>query len=74
MMDNMLWFLLQDASAHMNLGAMLHLEGKLGEAESHYLIALGLNPADQSTKVNLGRLHNLMKRKGLPIRRSLGSN
>ena len=72
----------------MNLGAMLHLAGKLKEAEEEYINALSLStPADQykretsnishneqlaslnSIKVNLIRLHNIMRRKGMPIRK-----
>ena len=51
----------------MNLGAMLHLVGKLREAESHYLTAWKLNPGDPSTKTNLERLHNIMRAKRIPF-------
>ena len=49
----------------MNLGAMLHLVGKLPEAEDHYLKAWNLNPGDQATRTNIQRLHNIMRKKGL---------
>ena len=57
----------RDHSSHMNLGAMLHLVGKLAEAEEHYLLALSLRPHDQTTTINLQRLHRIMATKGLPI-------
>jgi len=52
----------------MNLGAMLHLAGKLSEAESEYLISWKLRPGDPSTKTNIQRLHNVMIKKGLKIK------
>ncbi len=58
----------QDASSHMNLGAMLHLVGKLTEAEDHYLTALRLEPGNQATATNIQRLHNIMRSKGLKTR------
>ena len=51
----------------MNLGAMLHLVGKLAEAEDHYLSALRLRPHDQATTINIQRLHRVMAAKGMPI-------
>ncbi len=51
----------------MNLGAMLHLVGKLAQAQEHYLTALRLRPHDQATKINLQRLHRVMSSKGMPI-------
>ncbi|QQP36015.1 Transmembrane and TPR repeatcontaining protein 2like, partial [Caligus rogercresseyi] len=54
-----------DASAHMNLGAMLHFLEKYQEAESSYLRALMLDPSNPSTRINLQRLHNIMKKRGL---------
>ena len=63
-----LLFDLQDPSAHMNLGAMLHLVGKLTEAEERYLSAWKLHPGDAATRTNLERLHNIMRKKGLKIR------
>ena len=60
--------LLQDPSAHMNLGAMLHLVGKYAEAEERYLVAWGLNPGDSATKTNIQRLHNIMRKKGMKIK------
>ena len=52
----------------MNLGAMLHLVGKLSEAEDHYLRALRLRPHDQATTINIQRLHRVMVSRGLPIK------
>ena len=62
---------LQDPSSHMNLGAMLHLVGKLSEAENHYLRALSLRPHDQATAINIQRLHRVMVSRGLPIKHEL---
>ena len=61
------FYIMQDPSAHMNLGAMLHLVGKLKEAENHYLTAWSLNPGDPSTRTNLERLHNIMRAKRIPF-------
>lgn len=44
----------------MNLGAILHLNGKLEEAERSYKEALRLKPDDSMTKDNLAKLQNLM--------------
>lgn len=44
----------------MNLGAMLHVNGKLLEAESSYLAALRLKPEDPITQNNLQKLRNLL--------------
>ena len=55
----------QDPSGHSNLGAMLHLVGKLREAEASYLRALELAPEDANTRVNLKRLRNVMRAKGV---------
>ena len=46
--------------ALMNLGAMLHLNGKLLEAKETYLKALRLRPNDVTIEGNLRKLHNLM--------------
>ena len=59
--------LFQDASAHMNLGAMLHLVGKLREAETHYIKAWDLNRGDANTLTNIRRLHNIMRGKGIKV-------
>uniref|UniRef100_A0A3Q2WSV9 Uncharacterized protein n=1 Tax=Haplochromis burtoni TaxID=8153 RepID=A0A3Q2WSV9_HAPBU len=40
----------------MNLGAILHLNGKLQEAEANYLRALQLKPDDAITQSNLRKL------------------
>ncbi len=57
-----LW--LQEATAHMNLGAMLHFNGKLEEAEQSYLMALKLKPDDAITRTNLNKLRNLIHKNG----------
>lgn len=44
----------------MNLGAMLHINGKYPQAEQAYLKALELKPNDKVTTENLQRLRNLM--------------
>lgn len=55
----------QYPAALMNLGAILHLNGKLQEAESNYLRALQLKPDDTITQSNLRKLWNIMERQGL---------
>ena len=52
----------------MNLGAMLHLNGKLIEAEQSYLESLRLRPNDPTTLTNLSRLHQLFDKYGLKRR------
>lgn len=52
----------------MNLGAMLHVNGKLLEAELSYLEALKLKPDDPITQNNLQKLRNLL------VQRKLRSN
>lgn len=52
-----------EVTSHMNLGAMLHLNGKLREAESEYLQALRLRPNDTVTQNNLAKLRLLMQRR-----------
>lgn len=54
----------------MNLGAILHLNGKLSEAEANYLRALQLKPDDAITQSNLRKLWNIMERQG--VRTKLG--
>jgi Flp pilus assembly protein TadD len=49
----------------MNLGAMLHVNGKLMEAEQSYLEALKLKPEDQITRTNLQKLRHLLMKKGI---------
>lgn len=44
----------------MNLGAMLHFNGKLNDAERSYQTALQLKPDDTITQANLKKLRNLM--------------
>lgn len=55
----------QYPAALMNLGAILHLNGKLPEAEANYLRALQLKPDDAITQSNLRKLRNIMKRQAL---------
>ena len=53
----------------MNLGAMLHVNGKLEEAELSYLEALKLKPDDAITRANLQKLRHLLAKKGSSNRR-----
>jgi len=46
----------------MNLGAILHYNGKLQDAERSYLAALALKPDDSVTQNNLQKLRNLMQK------------
>lgn len=55
-------YILQSATAHMNLGAMYHINNKLKEAEASYLRALELKPDDVTTQQNLVKLRNLMSK------------
>ncbi|XP_048355923.1 protein O-mannosyl-transferase TMTC2 [Sphaerodactylus townsendi] len=52
-------------AALMNLGAILHLNGKLIEAEANYLHALQFKPDDVITQSNLRKLWNIMEKQGL---------
>lgn len=52
-------------ASHRNLGAILHLNGKLEEARKHYDEALALAPGDPQTTTNLQRLSALLHKKGL---------
>ncbi|KAF7225268.1 transcript variant X1, partial [Nothobranchius furzeri] len=52
-------------AALMNLGAILHLNGKLQKAEANYLRALQLKPDDTITQSNLRKLWNIMEKQGL---------
>ncbi|KAJ6651378.1 hypothetical protein lerEdw1_020951, partial [Lerista edwardsae] len=52
-------------AALMNLGAILHLNGKLLEAEANYLHALRFKPDDVITQSNLRKLWNIMEKQGL---------
>ncbi|RVE72270.1 hypothetical protein OJAV_G00060180 [Oryzias javanicus] len=52
-------------AALMNLGAILHLNGKLQDAEANYLRALQLKPDDTITQSNLRKLRNIMVKQGL---------
>lgn len=54
---------MQEAAAHMNLGAIYHLNGKLLKAEESYLEALRLKPNDSVTLSNLKKLRNLIAAK-----------
>ena len=70
----------------MNLGAMLHLLGKLKDAEDEYLTAWSLSTtqykqsknkieqnelqaSQNSIKINLKRLHNIMTSKGISTKK-----
>lgn len=53
----------QNPAAHMNLGAILHVQGKLDEAEKSYGRALELRPGDQLTEENLNKLRSLRARR-----------
>lgn len=59
------FLLYQYPAALMNLGAILHLNGKLKEAEENYLLALQLKPDDVITQSNLRKLWNIMEKQGL---------
>jgi len=47
----------------MNLGAILHVNGKYYEAEQSYLMALRLKPSDDVTLLNLRKLRQLQARR-----------
>lgn len=55
----------QYPAALMNLGAILHLNGRLQKAEANYLRALQLKPDDIITQSNLRKLWNIMEKQGL---------
>jgi tetratricopeptide (TPR) repeat protein len=55
----------QYPAALMNLGAILHLNGRLQKAEANYLRALQLKPDDVITQSNLRKLWNIMEKQGL---------
>lgn len=57
--------LFQYPAALMNLGAILHLNGKLQDAEANYLRALQLKPDDTITQSNLRKLWNIMEKQSL---------
>ncbi|XP_068085342.1 protein O-mannosyl-transferase TMTC2 [Anabrus simplex] len=54
----------QSARSHLNLGAILHVNGKYEEAVERYQEALRLQPGDVTTLTNLQKLHSLMQRQG----------
>ena len=56
-----------EGASHMNLGALLHLRGKLAEAEEEYIKAWTLQPGDPATRTNIQRLHNIMRARNLTI-------
>ena len=58
----------REASGHMNLGALLHLVGKLQEAEAEYLEAWGLGSRKEVTRTNIHRLHNVMRARRMEVR------
>jgi tetratricopeptide (TPR) repeat protein len=43
----------EHADAHVNLGRLLHEEGRLAEARTHYRAALAVRPADATAAYNL---------------------
>ncbi len=45
----------------MNLGAMLHLLGKLDEAESCHEAALRMDPGNRAAQDNLRRVRNAIR-------------
>jgi len=53
------FFFPQDAASHSNLGAILHINNKLDEAERSYKNALRLQPDDATTLANLRKLRNV---------------
>ena len=53
------------AEPHLNLGAVLHLRGALVEAEGEYLTAWRLNPGEETTRINIERLHNVMRKRNI---------
>ncbi|XP_021933145.1 transmembrane and TPR repeat-containing protein 2-like [Zootermopsis nevadensis] len=55
----------QEANSHLNLGAMLHMNGKLMEAATSYGEALRLQPDDVTTLSNIHKLHNLASKRGM---------
>ena len=61
-----------EAGSHLNLGALLHLRGKLRQAEAEYAEAWRLRPGDPSTLTNIRRLHNVMRKRNITISSSLG--
>ena len=46
----------------MNLGALLHLTGRLNEAKASYLEAIRLDPEDELTLDNLRKLESKQAR------------
>ena len=57
-----------DTEPYLNLGAILHLRGKLREAEEHYIRAYTINPHQHNIKVNIQRLHNIMRKNNMKTR------
>lgn len=53
----------QDAASHSNLGAILHINNKLDEAERSYKNALRLQPDDATTLANLRKLRDVLHRR-----------
>jgi len=52
----------QSATAHMNLGAMYHINANYSLALKSYSKALELDPHNQVTKNNLRKLQNIMNK------------
>ena len=65
-----LFICFQNPAALMNLGAMLHMQGKLDEAEKSYTRALELKPGDKLTQENLGKLRSLQAKRRKTIKKS----
>ena len=61
-------FLIKDASARLNYGAILHLVGKFRLAEEEYYRAWTLKPNDSIIKTNIKRLQKSMSKKGLKVK------
>ncbi|XP_038072090.1 protein O-mannosyl-transferase TMTC1-like [Patiria miniata] len=50
------------SSAHLNLGAMLHLKGDYAQARRHYNEALKLDPENHTLKQNIAKLNRAVER------------
>uniref|UniRef100_H2ZKD8 dolichyl-phosphate-mannose--protein mannosyltransferase n=1 Tax=Ciona savignyi TaxID=51511 RepID=H2ZKD8_CIOSA len=57
-----LYYRMALATSHMNLGAMLHLRGKLAEARNSYLDALKLKPGEPMMLENLEKLETSLRK------------
>ena len=50
------------SSAHLNLGAMLHLKGDYAGARQHYQQALKLDPDNRTLQQNIAKLNRAEQR------------